>query len=143
MEGQQVDPVILKYPFRYMDNAPLLRSGQQKKTLLVEVSRMMEIQAGKVPKPQKQHTCQKDEPFQLDIDLDFGGDITKFQFMVSQLLEKYKKKTSFHYEEDLRGDLNELFQAYSRQVFDKTRIKSLNEVSLLQGADASREFQVK
>ena len=79
-------------------------------------------------------------PFQLEISLDYGGDVRQFQQLVASLREKYRSKTSFHYEEDLKAGLSELLSVYSRSVFDKTRIKSLNEVALLPPPNAAREF---
>lgn len=62
--------------------------------------------------------------------------------MIASLLVQFKLKTSFHYEEDIKGGLAEQLSAYSNMVFDKTRIKSLSETSLLQGS-LNKEFQVK
>ena len=50
----------------------------------------------------------------------------------------FKSKTSFHYEEDVKGEIEDLLSKYSKTVFDKTRIKSMSESGLI-----NKEFQVK
>ena len=55
VEGDALCP-ILKYPFRFADNPPLLgktSSSQVGESLVVEVSRIIEVPTGKVPKPYK------------------------------------------------------------------------------------------
>jgi hypothetical protein len=145
VEEDQSSP-IYKYPFRYIDQAPQLvasqnrPAGSNQKSIVLEASRLMEVHAGRVPRAYKQHMADKSKPYQLEITLDLGGNIEQLQKAIASLLEKYKSKTTFHYEEDVQGGLHDLLDIYSNAVFDKTRIKSLNETSLLSGIDSQKEF---
>lgn len=57
---------------------------------------------------------------------------------ISKLYELFKTKNSFHYEQDLDKLFFQNMDFFSNMVFDKTRIKSHSEKSILQ-----KEFKVR
>ena len=57
---------------------------------------------------------------------------------VYKLYELFKLKNSFHYEQDLDKMFFQNSEFFSNTSFDKTRIKSLSEKTLLH-----KEFKVK
>jgi factor associated with neutral sphingomyelinase activation len=106
--------------------------------LRIACSKLVEVPLGAVVKPYKYHQLDGQKEFyDLAIAIQYHTTETLYK-SIFKLYELFRSKNSFHYEQDLDRMffLNQDF--YSNTVFDKTRIKSLSEKTVLH-----KEFKVK
>lgn len=107
--------------------------------LKISTTKVVEVPASAVAKPYKYHsidTSNKDY-YEAELKIQYYSIETLFR-SISKLYELFKAKNSFHYEQDLDKMFFFNQEFFSNMSFDKTRIKSLSEKTLIQ-----KEFRVK
>ncbi|CDW73591.1 protein fan [Stylonychia lemnae] len=119
---------ILKYLFKFFAHEPQLF-----------LNKLVEVPASNIVKPYKYHQVDQaqKEYYELQINIQFQSVETLYK-SIFKLYELFKTKNSFHYEQDLDKMFFQNSEFFSNSSFDKTRIKSISEKTVLH-----KEFKVK
>eukprot|EP00347_Sterkiella_histriomuscorum_P003989 403362173 len=137
IENEQSQP-IYKYLFKYFALEPSFQ-GNSKLPLKITASKIVEVPAQNICKPYKYHQfdMRSTETYQISINVQYQSIETLYK-SIFKLYELFKTKNSFHYEQDLDKLFFQNSEFFSNNTFDKTRIKSISEKTVLH-----KDYKVK
>lgn len=136
LEAENSSVSLYKYLFKSMSIPPKLLERKEGQTLKLSCKKVIEVLAGKTPQPHKRHELTGAHSQRVEIRLSYSS-VAKLATLANYLYkETNKNMTDVEYQIMIKNFMADE-SMFDKVVFDKTRIKDINEMPLI-----SKEIRV-